>query len=34
MGMHSKRTRVSDGIGNRGSGREFNNQPSSGIDSS
>ena len=31
--MHGKRTRVSDGVGNRGSGREYNNQPLSGIDS-
>jgi hypothetical protein len=33
LGMHAKRTRVNDGVANRGSGREYNNQPLSGIDS-
>ena len=31
--MHGERTRVSDGVGNRGSGGEYNNQPLSGINS-
>jgi hypothetical protein len=31
--MHGQRTRVSDGVGNRGSNGEYNNQPLSDIDS-
>jgi hypothetical protein len=31
--MHGERTRVSDGVGNKGSGGEYNNQTLSGINS-